>query len=384
MVKFRFSHVFLICISGIFAVVSSGQSIDLTGKIVSTTGTGIGNAIVTLINAKLADTTDASGVFKITGEPMAVNHLVDHARHYPLTGAIQGIDVFECSGKLVNSFKTEDKRTIAQLYNSEMKSGISVRIIRVRTDIGSFSYQVVMPGKNVSSEIGIQESAHLLKTAAIADTLLVTKAGYTTRKVAVPNLKMNIDTIQLQPASTEFEIRKPSESTLSCLTTQKEYDVDLYCDCDNDSLHATIYVQTRPESCGPMSAVNYTVEKAWIKTSSGIEPLQEANYNGGGNHHNDRITFLWNKKYFSFYHSSTGFGWRVCATPDCMQICKDAECRTILYDGCARSACASRPSLKVRCVQVNTDGTVPQREDPWVKSESNPYPLPCAGDPLCK
>ncbi len=384
MVKLRLSHFLSICFSGIFTAISSGQSIDLAGKVVTTTGAGISNALVTLVNARLTDTTDASGVFRISGEPLAVNHPVHKVSNHSVTGAIQGIDVFDYSGKLVKSIKTESQSTITQLYNSEMKSGISVRIIRVRTDNGSFSYQTVMPRKNVFSESVFQESAHLLKASTAADTLFVTKEGYKSRYVAVQNLKMNLDTIQLQAASAEFEIRKPSERTLTCQTTQKVYDVDLFCDCENDSLHATIYAQTRPESCGPMSAINYTVEKAWIKTSSGIEPLEEVIYDGGGNHHNDRITFLWNKRYFSFYHSSFGFGWHACNSSDCMQICKDAECRTILFDGCARAACASRPALNVRCVKVNIDGTVPERVDPWTKSENNPHPLPCPGDPICK
>jgi hypothetical protein len=384
MVKFRFSHFWGIYLSGFFTIFSNGQSIDLTGKIVTSTGNGIGNAAVSLLKARLTDTTDASGVFRISGELLVVNHSVHQAGTHLVAGAIQGIDVFDCSGKLVKSVKIERERTISQFRNSEIMSGVSLRIIRVQTDIGSFSYQIVTPGKINSIEPFFREIEPLLKTSAVVDTLFVTKPGFKSRKIAIQNLKMNVDTIQLQAASSEFEIRKPSERTLTCQTTQKEYDVDYYCDCENDSLHATLYVQSRPESCGPMSAINYVVEKAWIKTSGGIEVLEEVLYNGGGNHHNDRLTFLWNKHYVSFYHSSTGFGWRVCTTPDCMQICKDAECRTILYDGCARTACASRPSLKVRCVQVNTDGTVPARFDPWIKSEGNPYPLPCAGDPLCK
>jgi hypothetical protein len=232
-----------------------------------------------------------------------------------------------------------------------------------------------------------KQPVKLAKAAATLDTLLITRAGYAPTKVAVANYLERLDSIPLQASSIGFEIRKPVAITIPCgTTTAQEYQMDMVCESDNSELQAAIYMQSRPTSCGPMSAVTYTVEKGWIQTAEGVVALEQMSYDGGGNHKNDRISFLWRGKYYSFYHSSIGFGFRACASPDCMQICQDLECRNVAMDGCVRPSCKSPPHLDVRCAVVKSDGTVPERVDAWTTKVPgyDVYQLPCAGDTQCK
>jgi hypothetical protein len=250
-----------------------------------------------------------------------------------------------------------------------------------------FTRRSLDPQKSLDARRSTEGSPGLAKSAAAVDTLLITCKGFRSEKIPVPDYRMELDTIRLQPESDGFEIRKPSERTLTCGTsTPKVFDMDMVCESGNDSLHASVYVQSVPVSCGPLSALNYTVEAAWIKVAEGIQPLTQVLYDGGGNHKNDRIVFEWKGKFYSFYHSSFGFGWRACAPLDCMQICEDKECRTVLYDGCNRTTCAGPPALKVVCAVVTTKGTVPELLDPWRQQSGTPvYPrLPCNGDPVCQ
>ncbi len=355
MLHYRLSLVscLLAVISFGFAGIASAQpSIDLKGKVMAG-DSGVGGARVSLLVAKASDTTDASGAFRILAEPASVSR--PKVRSNPMPIADPEVEIFDASG----------------------------RLLLMSRETGNLS---TPPLRQVETNRAAPQVS-LAKSAALLDTLLITRSGFKARKVPVSSYRMDLDTLKLQPETQDFEIRKLTERTLQCRETSvPSLDLDLVCESDNDSLLASVYVQSKPVSCGALSAINYTVESAWIKTSEGIQPLSQVIYDGGGNHRNDRITFAWKGKFFSFYHSSFGFGWRACASPDCMQICQDKECRTILYDGCHRATCASPPALKVRCAKVKLDGTVPARLDPWAKQEGVAnYPLlPCGGDPVCK
>lgn len=346
------SCLFAVIFFGFASMASAEPSIDLKGKVVAGES-GIGGARVSLLVAKASDTTDASGAFRILAEPASVSR--PKVRSNPMPIADPEVEIFDASGRL--------------LFMSREAGNLSTPLIR-QIETNRAKPLVSLP-----------------KSAALIDTLLITRSGFQARKVPVSSYRMDLDTLKLQAETEGFEIRKLTERILQCRETSvPSLDLDLVCESDNDSLLASIYVQSKPVSCGALSAINYTVENAWIKTAEGIRPLSQVIYDGGGNHQNDRITFAWKEKFFSIYHSSFGFGWRACASPDCMQICQDKECRTILYDGCHRATCASPPALKVKCAKVKPDGTVPALLDPWAKQEgvANSPLLPCLGDGACK
>ena len=336
--------------AAVATVLAADTGVDLKGKVVAAGGNGIGGARVLLLAAGSSDTTDASGAFRIVADQTPLIR-PDGGIHAP--SADRDIEVFDVAGRLSGLYG----RT--PLYADGANGG-----------------------KAGNSGVGPRGPA-LAKTSAVVDTLFITRAGFRGRKVPVPDYRMDLDTISLQPETAAFEIRKPAERTLTCgATTSKVLDMDLLCESANDSLHADIYVQSRPTSCVGFTGIGYTAERGWIRTTNGIQPLPQATYEGGGNNKNDRVSFSWNGKFYSFYHSTFGTGGRSCAPPDCMQTCQDKDCRTVLYDGCKRTTCAA-PALRTQCVAVKPDGSVPERLDPWKQPAARPL-LPCGGDALCK
>ena len=94
----------------------SGQTIDLTGKIVDGQGIGIENAVLHLKTADIKDTTDAGGEFHLTNgsvriggktaTPVPVAVAISHQTLFlTVNGKLKEvrIDAFSPSGKLVGS-----------------------------------------------------------------------------------------------------------------------------------------------------------------------------------------------------------------------------------------------------------------------------------------
>lgn len=368
-----------------------GEEVDLKGVVVSAAdGKGLGGAVVTLMDARASDTTEISGIFRITRKESAVRRQTGQKGLLHAAADRGTIELFDMAGRLLQPTRSVENGIVNL---SRQKGGtMSLVFVRIRRNNDDLLYKGITTGCLVKKGSATDpDRSTFAKITAFVDTLSIAKPGYRTMKVPVPGYMATIDTIRLQMQTDSFTIRKPSERTLSCAgmagaTTVKAWDVDMLCECQNDSMHATVYVQTHPVSCGAMSAINYAVDNAWIKTSEGISLLTRAVYDGGGNHHNDRVTFEWKGRFYSFYHSSFGFGWRSCSPTDCMQICSDTACRSVLFDGCARSACTVKPSLRIRCVAVNNNGSVPVWLDEWTAHAGvDYYPrLPCPGDPICK
>jgi hypothetical protein len=334
---------------------AAAATIDLKGKVVAAAGgEPVAGAVVSLLAAGVSDTTDATGVFHIVADRVAIRR-PEAGSLAPIAG--RSLEVFDMSGRLLAGTGEDG-------YYTPLYAGRPSR----------------SPSGNSATEA---HATALSKTAAAADTLLVARAGFLALKAPVPEYVMEIGTLRLEAGSAEFKIRKPTERSFTCGTsTTTGLDKDLVCDIENDALKASIYFQSKPVGCVGLGGKTYAVENAWIKTDAGIEPLAEASYDGGGNHQNDRLGFAWKGKYYSLYHSSIGFGFRSCTAPDCMDVCTDVACRTVLKNGCGRSTCAAQPALKTRCAVVQADGTVPERIDPWSPLQT-PH-LPCAGDALCR
>ncbi|HPA58115.1 MAG TPA: hypothetical protein PLT70_11890, partial [bacterium] len=101
---------------------------------------------------------------------------------------------------------------------------------------------------------------------------------------------------------------------------------------------------------------------SWISFDGAVSEITGANYDWGGNHHNDFLEFSYSGKKFKIYHSSFGYGWRSCQNMDCMQVGDP-----VTEDGCTKER--TLPSV---CQEVSADGTVGSFEDTFE---------PCAGDP---
>jgi hypothetical protein len=367
------------------AAAAPAPGIDLKGKVVAAAdGAPVAGARVYLLAAGVSDTTDADGVFHIVADRLGILR-PDVGPLGPMAGwsAGRNLEVFDMSGRLVAGTREDGASVTDESPMTDAQSAPPVQAVR----IGIIEHTPLYAGRPSRRASGnsaaAARSTALAKAAAAADTLQVTRAGFLALKAPVAEYGMDVGTLRLEPGSAEFKIRKPTEVSFTCGTTAtKDLDKDLVCEIENDALKASIYFQSKPVGCVGLSGKTYAVENAWIKTDAGIEPLAEASYDGGGNHQNDRLGFAWKGKYYSLYHSSIGFGFRSCAAPDCMEVCKDLECREVLQSGCSRSTCAAQPALKTRCAVVQADGTVPERNDPWSPSQT-PH-LPCAGDPICR
>ena len=123
------------------------------------------------------------------------------------------------------------------------------------------------------------------------------------------------------------------------------------------------YIQSSPKSCTEiMSAMpNFTTDKAELYLNGKINAISSSNYDWGGNHHNDALTFSYNGKVYKYYHSSFGFGWRSCQDMDCLQV-YESDGTTLIEDGCTSSR-----ALPVVCRQANADGTFDSFTDTFEK-----------------
>jgi hypothetical protein len=393
--------------SGLSAVLLVGSSmvfgapqIDLAGHVVDPQGVGIKNAVVQLAAEKISDTTDSNGDFHLVGIVQAISAASGEKDNFyfsfdrnsiVLARRIRAatIELFDISGKKLSSADFNDDGNANRRINLDNlipHRTSSLYLVRIDDGVHDAVRTIAATGGGstglpVFSRLGV-----LAKQSTTSDTLVIAKDGYGEKKIGLTNYQQNLGTIQLLPDADTFSIRVPSKKTVVCSRggAIEVWDLDFVCDCRNDSLQAAIYMQTRPDSCALYPY--YSVVGAWIKINGKISPLQSAFYNYGGNHHNDMLLFTYGGHTYGIFHSSLGYGGRCCTSPDCMQICVDDQCRTIKFNGCARQACADRPALKVTCVQVQSDGSVPPLLDPWVAHTGSPtYPfLPCPGDQLCK
>ncbi len=110
----------------------------------------------------------------------------------------------------------------------------------------------------------------------------------------------------------------------------------------------------------------YGVELAQISINGTVTTLANAEYDWGGNHHNDALSFYYQNAHYQYYHSSFGFGWRSCQPMDCINVYAVGG-TTPTTEGCA-----STRTLPEVCVLIKTGGT----HDPLVDKFAK-----CAGDP---
>jgi hypothetical protein len=194
------------------------------------------------------------------------------------------------------------------------------------------------------------------------------------------------------PPIDDFPFRTPQARTVPCASaTATFWDTDHVCHVTYDTLNVHIYVQATPTDCegfGIGHTPVFGLVSGWIKRDGSVFPMA-AHYDWGGNHHNDSLYFTVDGDLYLIWHSSTGFGWRACAPPDCLMPCASGTTSATCdytsgwqVDGCDREAGGPPPPYPVICVLVAADGSVPALLDPWqAQASASDYPLlPCAGD----
>lgn len=181
------------------------------------------------------------------------------------------------------------------------------------------------------------------------------------------------DVTQTQPGEFGFTIRIPGMHSVECPAGgfgppgPVEFpDADWLCTFAHGGKTGYVYVQSTPTGCiQTMGAVASFTSKGWFSDGTTVTALAAAEYDWGGNHHNDSLAFDWNNLKYKAYHSSFGWGWRACQDMDCLVVNQPSG--DLIEDGCTTAR-----TLPIVCEPILADGTHGPLVDQFAK---------CAGDP---
>lgn len=154
-----------------------------------------------------------------------------------------------------------------------------------------------------------------------------------------------------------FSFRAPGVKNLDWLCTFQQGEQSGY-----------VYVrllETGKQSAGLAMVPVYSVQLAQISIDGEVSTLDGVEYEYGGGHHNDALSFDYAGKSQRYYHSSFGFGFRKCQNMDCRDV-YELGSTTLETEGCASDR--KRPEV---CVSFEPDGTHEPLTDKFMK---------CAGD----
>jgi len=130
-------------------------------------------------------------------------------------------------------------------------------------------------------------------------------------------------------------------------------DYDLLCTFRYGESAGYLYSQGTPGSCEGMHGCIYATEGVWVSFDGVAQKVEDAEYDFGGNHNNDFVKVMIEGKWFKYFHSTFGFGYRKCQPCDCLQVL-DVEGETVTEDGCTTDR-----ALPIECVEIPMDGTLP-------------------------
>ncbi len=112
----------------------------------------------------------------------------------------------------------------------------------------------------------------------------------------------------------------------------------------------------------------HKLELAQVSMDGVVTSLANSQYDYGGNHHNDSVSFDSDGHTYKYSHSSLGFGGRRCQAMDCMIVYAAGSSTTVETDGCTPAR-----TLPEVCVAIKADRThAALLPDPFKK---------CPGDP---
>ena len=174
-----------------------------------------------------------------------------------------------------------------------------------------------------------------------------------------------------------FEMRVPKRDAYTCeektnwgdrVFTGTFSQIDLVCTYDYDGEKGFLYVQLNPISCGfALSLIpGYDVEKAEFYVNGKFADVSNVDYEWGGNHHVERLQFVYKGNVFRYSQSTMGWGGRPCQSMDCLKVF-ESDGKTYIENGC------NERSLPIVCRTVNGKGEI-------VGDFTDKYKA-CEGDP---
>lgn len=239
----------------------SAQSIALSGKVTNQSGKAIGGAIVTLKSKKLADTTDATGAYSITGSITSVHPapiLSGAEAVYMKNGNVVvnlakpdrvRVELFDFQGNLLGA--AFDKLVAAGSFRFDvMQRPFATNMMMIRVSIGQQTYSLrylpLLKGRQATTSSVVSSSGMVLaKMEATVDTLQVTALGYKTQMVQISSYTETVN-ITLEMESTEQ--CNPSKAVNLNVSGNGPHKVVVETNSDPGIREGTIY---RPEDLGP-------------------------------------------------------------------------------------------------------------------------------------
>lgn len=245
----------------------SAQTIALKGKVTNQSGKAISGAIVTLKSQKLADTTDASGAFSISGGTSAVisaspslsgNEAVSmkngNIEIKLLKKAEIRVELFDLQGILLE--KSRYNAGDAGNYQFDLsKHNLAANTMLVRVTVGQNTYNFrSLPFGNrletFTTSVASSSSGVFAKMQATVDSLQVTASKYAPKTVNISSYDATVD-ISLDTLTCKANPSKTENQTVTGSGTHK---VVIETNSDPGIKNGTIY---RPADLG--AGKNYPI-----------------------------------------------------------------------------------------------------------------------------
>ena len=274
------------------------------------------------------------------------------------------------SSKNVSSSSTENassSSTEPALSSSEGSSSSSMY------SISSSNFQ---NGESSSSVAASSSSKIVSSSSSVAASSSSIAPFSSSSWIASSEIASSSSEILTDPSKI-FEIRKPQAGVLPCeipwggdevqRDTLSQHDV--ICTYDYNGEKGFLYVQLTPNSCaGGMSITpgSYNVDKAEFYINGKFADVSNVDYEWGGNHHVERLQFVYKGNVFRYSQSTMGWGGRPCQNMDCLKVF-ESDGKTYIENGC------NERSLPIVCRNVNGNGEI-------VSDFTDTYKV-CEGDP---
>jgi predicted esterase len=194
-----------------FSSTVNAQEINLRGKVSDDSGEAITGAIVTLVGQELQDTTGADGTYEITTftalkmpllQPEKESILLVNgglAFALPKPSAVM-IRIFDINGALLKKEYLPNVSTGFYRFDVAARTQAS-KLMIIKASVGqtemTYRYLPLSSGKSTvnasSDKSGTPVNVRLAKLMAINDTIKVTAAGYTEKKVVIESYDQELD-----------------------------------------------------------------------------------------------------------------------------------------------------------------------------------------------
>lgn len=245
----------------------SAQTIAIKGKVTNQSGKAISGAIVTLNSQKLADTTDASGTFTISGGTSAVITASPSLSGKDAVSMENGIikmnlskgtavrvELFDLQGNLLkkSTYSAEDAGKY-QFDLSKQNLAVNTMIARVTVGQNTYNFRSLPSGNKqqvFTSTASSSKSTVFAKMQATVDSLQVVASKYASKTVRIFSYDTTVD-ISLDTVICKSN---PSRNAGQTVSGSGPHKVVIELNSDQGIKSGTIY---RPEDLG--AGKNYPI-----------------------------------------------------------------------------------------------------------------------------